>query len=85
MSWQVPENSVRRQLWYSRRNVSFVLFSPRAAGLPNYSSLASFWPPYSPNSHLKVYSLLHFIFSLDSRKIFLWNLGGYDKDENFSF
>lgn len=62
-----------------------MLFSPRAAGLPNYSSLASFWPPYSPNSGLKVYNLLHFIFSLDSRKMFLGSFECYDKDENFSF
>lgn len=62
-----------------------MLFSLRAAGLPNYSSLASSWPPYSPNSDLKVYNILHFIFSLDSRKMFLGSFGGYDKDDNFSF
>lgn len=84
MSWQVPENSVKRQLQYSRGNVSFVLFSLRAAGLPNRSSLASFWPPYSQNSDLKVYNLLGIIFSLDSVGMFLGSFRCQDEDENFA-
>lgn len=62
-----------------------MLFSLWAVGFPNYSSLASFWSPYSLNSDLKVYNILHFIFSLDSVKIFLGSFECVDKDENFSF
>lgn len=82
MSWQVPENSVKRQLQYSRGNVSFVLFSARAGGLHNCSNLAGFWPPYSQNSDLKVYNLLYlFFFSLDSRRMFLRRFGCWNGDE----
>lgn len=81
MSWQVPENSVKRQLRYSRGNVSFVLVSPRAAGLRNCSTLPGFWPPYSPNSDLKAYKFLSIIFSLDSRLMFLRGFGCWDEDK----